>query len=91
MTDLLEASKALLAIHSAGVASHPIPGAAVECLEWTVAEIERLRSDIALLGPVTTPVSGELCSSCIEPMVHHWTYCPYCGAQGRLNAAGEKI
>lgn len=63
----------------------------VKIASEAIAEIEALRSDIALLGPVTTPVSGELCSSCIEPMVAHWTYCPYCGAQGRLNAAGEKI
>ena len=62
-----------------------------ETVKEAAAEIERLLSDIALLGPVTTPVSGELCASCIEPMVAHWTYCPYCGAQGRLNAAGEKI
>jgi hypothetical protein len=44
MIDMLEASKALLAINSDGSASHPLPRAAVECLEWCVREVERLRA-----------------------------------------------
>jgi hypothetical protein len=43
MTDLLSSTKALLAINKDGAASHPLPTAAVECMAWCVAEIERLR------------------------------------------------
>lgn len=42
--DLLEASKALLAVTKDGLASHPLPAAGSDCLEWCVAEIERLRT-----------------------------------------------
>lgn len=43
MSDLLAATKALLDVTRSGLASHPIPNAAVDCMEWCVAEIERLR------------------------------------------------
>ena len=45
----------------------------------------------ALCGAVLGTTGGQLCASCIEPVDIDWTYCPGCGAQGRLNAAGEKI
>ena len=46
-------------------------------------EIERLRSDLSLLGPVTTPTGGLTCASCIRDVSPNWTYCPYCGSQER--------
>jgi hypothetical protein len=42
--DLLESSRALLAINADGVASHPMLGDAEECLRWCVDEIDRLRA-----------------------------------------------
>jgi hypothetical protein len=50
-------------------------------------EIERLRSDLVLLGPVTTPLSGQDCASCGRPCCADWTYCPSCGAQERVEGA----
>ena len=44
MDDLLESTKALVAMAmSGGVLTPPIPHSAVECMEWCVQEIERLR------------------------------------------------
>lgn len=45
----------------------------------------------ALCAAVEVTDSDHLCASCIEPVSEDWTYCPGCGAQGRLNKAGEKI
>lgn len=46
MSDPLSSTKALLAINADGVASHPLPEAAVGCMRWCVSEIERLRRAI---------------------------------------------
>lgn len=54
-------------------------------------EIERLRSDIALLGPVTTPLNGKQCASCYQDCCDHWTYCPSCGAQERIEDRNVRI
>lgn len=44
MDDLLESTKALVDMaRSGGVLTPPIPSAAVDCMEWCVKEIERLR------------------------------------------------
>ena len=59
--------------------------------EHMADEIERLRSDLALLGPVTTPTHGLLCASCIQDVSPTWTYCPYCGSQDRNSATGERL
>lgn len=44
MTDMLASCKALLEIEADGRAVPPIPRTAVDCLEWAVYEIERLRA-----------------------------------------------
>lgn len=31
-----------------------------------------------------------VCGSCKEPVSKDWTYCPYCGAQERADAAKPK-
>lgn len=44
MDDLLESTKALVGMaRIGGVLTPPIPSAAVDCMEWCVKEIERLR------------------------------------------------
>lgn len=51
---------------------------------WAKREIERLRADLALLGPVTTPLNGQQCAECGLECTDAWTYCPSCGAQDRV-------
>jgi hypothetical protein len=31
----------------------------------------------------------DVCSECLQQVQSDWTYCPYCGAQGRLDAPCE--
>lgn len=47
-------------------------------------EIERLRADIALLGPVTAGVDVSQCAVCLRECADEWTCCPTCGSRARL-------
>lgn len=48
-------------------------------------EIERLRSDLALLVPVSLPASQmEQCGYCYTLCAETWKHCPNCGAQARI-------
>jgi ribosomal protein L40E len=47
-------------------------------------EIERLRSDLALLGPVTAGVNVSQCRRCYAECADEWKHCPQCGAQERF-------
>lgn len=47
-------------------------------------EIERLRSDLALLGPVTAGVNVSQCVCCLKECADEWVYCPSCGSRARL-------
>ena len=85
MTDVINRLREQQKASPSGVAHRP------DLYRDAADEIERLRGDLALLGPVTTPCTDQMCASCVQPVSEHWTYCPYCGAQGRLKMTGEKL
>ena len=59
MSDLLESTKALVDMaRSGGVLTPLIPSAAVDCMEWCVKEIERLRRDYYLLRDSFTAIDS---------------------------------
>lgn len=92
MSDILASSKALLRLDAANaLVPHGLGGHGRSCLTWCVEEIERLRSDLALLGPVTTPLNGKQCASCGSDCCDHWTYCPSCGAQERIKDQSVRV
>jgi hypothetical protein len=33
--------------------------------------------------------TDEVCCECLQEVQSNWTYCPYCGAQGRLDKPCE--
>lgn len=54
-------------------------------MEAAADEIDRLRSDLALLVPVSLPASQmEQCGYCYTLCAETWKHCPNCGAQARI-------